>query len=128
MTEKKMWDFFYPQRRSIRSQIFFKLGVLKNLGNFTRKHLSWSLFLIKRLQLYEKETPAQVFSCEITEIFKNTFFYGTPQVAASDNVIETVKNNFFFTTLVYFLKNGKLLLWVKRKFGSNYNPAGMRCL
>ena len=104
MTEKKMWHFFYPQRRSIRSQIFFKLGVLKNFGNFTRKHLSWSLFLIKRLQLYEKETPTQVFSCEITEIFKNTFFYGTPQVAASDNVIERVKNIFFFHKTSLFFK------------------------
>ena len=26
------------------------------------------------LQLYEKETPTQVFSCEYCEIFKNTFF------------------------------------------------------
>ena len=30
----------------------------------------------------EKETLAQVFSCEICEIFKNTFFYKTPLVAA----------------------------------------------
>ena len=30
-----------------------------------------------------KETPTQVFSCEICEIFKNTFFYGTTPVAAS---------------------------------------------
>ena len=26
------------------------------------------------LQLYLKETPAQVFPCEICEIFKNTYF------------------------------------------------------
>ena len=26
------------------------------------------------LQLYQKETPTQVFSCEICEIFKNTYF------------------------------------------------------
>ena len=30
-----------------------------------------------------KETPTQVFSCEICEIFQNTFFYKTPPVAAS---------------------------------------------
>ena len=30
------------------------------------------------LQLYEKETLAQVFSCEFSEISKNTFFYRTP--------------------------------------------------
>ena len=31
----------------------------------------------------KKETLAQVFSCEFCEIFKNTYFYRTPLVAAS---------------------------------------------
>ena len=31
----------------------------------------------------KKETLAQVFSCEFYEISKNTFFDGTPLVAAS---------------------------------------------
>ena len=31
----------------------------------------------------KKETLAQVFSCEFSEISKNTFFYRTPLVAAS---------------------------------------------
>ena len=48
--------------RSRRSQMFFKIGVLKNIANFTGKHLCWSLFLIK-LQAYE-----------ICEILKNTLF------------------------------------------------------
>ena len=39
--------------------MFFKIGVLKNL------------------QFYQKETPTQVFSCEICDIFKETFFHGT---------------------------------------------------
>ena len=30
-----------------RSQMFLKIGVLKNFANFTRKHLDWSIFLIK---------------------------------------------------------------------------------
>ena len=33
--------------RSSRSQIFLKIGVLKNFAVFTRKHQRWSLFLIK---------------------------------------------------------------------------------
>ena len=36
-----------------------------------------SLFKIKLqagLQYYQKETPTQVFSCEIYEVFKNTYF------------------------------------------------------
>ena len=67
--------------RSSRLQIFFKSGVLKNFANFTGKHLCLNLFLIKlqasRLQLYQKETPTQVLSCEICKNFKNTFFYRT---------------------------------------------------
>ena len=31
-----------------------------------------------------KETLGEVFSCEFCEIFKNTFFYRTPLVAASE--------------------------------------------
>ena len=69
--------------RSSRSQMLFKIGILKNFAIFTGKHLCWSFFLIK-LQAFrpEKETPTQVFSCEYCEIFKNTFFYRTPPVAA----------------------------------------------
>ena len=29
------------------------------------------------------ETPTKAFSCEFYEIFKNTFFYRTPPMAAS---------------------------------------------
>ena len=45
-----------------------KKGVLKNLTKFTGKHLCQSLNFIK------KETLAQVFSYEFSEISKNTFF------------------------------------------------------
>ena len=45
-------------------------------------------FLIRlqapEMQLYLKETPRQVFSCEICEIFKSTLFYRTSPVAASE--------------------------------------------
>ena len=34
--------------RSSRSQMFFKIDVLKNLTIFTGKRLCWSLFLIDR--------------------------------------------------------------------------------
>ena len=33
--------------RSSRSQMFFKIGVLKNFAILTGKRLCWSLFLIK---------------------------------------------------------------------------------
>ena len=53
------------------SEVFCKIGVLKNFANFTGKHLCWSLLLIK------------LFSCEFFELFKSIFFYRTPPVAAS---------------------------------------------
>ena len=73
-------------------------GVLRNFTKFTGKHLCQSLFfnkvaglrpatlLKKRLWhrcFPKKGTLAQVFSCEFCKISKNTFFYGTPLVAAS---------------------------------------------
>ena len=69
--------------------MFFKIGVLKNFAIFSGKHLCWSPFLINKpegLQRYQKETPTQVCSCEYCEIFKNSFFYRTPLVAASVQV------------------------------------------
>ena len=36
------------------------------------------------MQIYQKETPTKLFSCEISEIFMNTFSYRTPPVAASN--------------------------------------------
>ena len=53
-------------------------GVLKNVPNFARKNLYWSLFLMK-LEFWGpatllKNTPIQVLSCEIYKLFKNNFF------------------------------------------------------
>ena len=74
--------------RSSRLQMFFKIGLLKSFANFTEKHLCWSLFFKKKnlqaqgLQLHQKKTSAQLLSCEVYEIFKNTFLYRTPPVTA----------------------------------------------
>ena len=48
--------------RSRRSQIIFKIGVLKKLSIFTRKHTCVG-----------KEAPTQMFSCEHCEIIRNNF-------------------------------------------------------
>ena len=48
-----------------------KIGALKNFVKITRKHLYESLLFNN---VIEKGTLAQVFSCEIYEIFKNSFF------------------------------------------------------
>ena len=72
--------------RSSRWQIFIKVGVLKNVAIFTGKHLCWNLFLIKmqawRSLLVKKKTPTQVFPFEYCKIFKTTFFYRIPTMAA----------------------------------------------
>ena len=64
-------------RRSHR-RCSLRKGVLRNFAKFTGKHLCQSLFFNKvaglGLQLYKKETLAQVFFCEFCEISKNTFF------------------------------------------------------
>ena len=33
---------------------------------------------VRKLELYQKETLAQVFSCDFFEIFQSTFLYKTP--------------------------------------------------
>ena len=69
-----------------------KKDVLKNIANFTGKHLCWSLFFNK---FHEKVTPAQAFFCEIYEIFKNTYFEEHVQTAASKNRHQNLVVNYF---------------------------------
>ena len=52
--------------RSSYRRYSVKQGILKYFANFTEKQ-------VLGLQLYQKETLTQVFSCEICEIFKNTY-------------------------------------------------------
>ena len=77
-----------------------KKGVFRNFTKVTGKHLCQSLFFDKvaglrhrkslfltKLQAwrpvtYLKKVPTQRFFCEICEIFKSTFFYRIPPVAA----------------------------------------------
>ena len=64
-----MFSFKCSHRRCSVKKLFLKLS---------QKHLYWSLFLIK-LQVFRPATLLKrdyntVFSCEISEIFKNTFF------------------------------------------------------
>ena len=65
-------------------------------------------FLIKLHALacnfIKKETLAQVFSCEFSEISKNTFCYRTPLVAASE-----LLNQFWFLSNIILRKNIKII-------------------
>ena len=62
--------------RTIRPQVFYKVGVLKNFAKFSGKHHCQSLFnevVGRRPQVYyfiKREAPVLV---EICKILKNTF-------------------------------------------------------
>ena len=67
--------------RSSHRRCFVRRGVLRNFAKFTGKHLSESLFFNKVADLkpkacnfIEKETLAQVLSCEFCKISINSFF------------------------------------------------------
>ena len=47
----------------------------------------WQIIGLGPATLLGKKTVAQVFSCEFCEIYKNTFYYRTPLVAASGVLI-----------------------------------------
>ena len=68
-----MYQSLFLKYRSSRPEVFCKKGVLKNFIKFTGKHL------------------AQVFSCEFCEIFKSTYYYRTPLVAASENKVANLR-------------------------------------
>ena len=59
--------------------VFLKIS--QNSQKYTCARVS---FLINACSFIKKETLAQVFSCEISEIFKNTNFYRTPLVTPSE--------------------------------------------
>ena len=63
------------QARSSHRRCSVRKGVLRNLAKFTGKHLYLSPFFNKEaFNCIKKETLAEVFSCEICKISKNTFF------------------------------------------------------
>ena len=76
--------------------------VLENFANSTKKHLCWSLSLIKpeSLQLYLKETPKQVFFCEICNIFKNAILSDI-----SERLLLNLKDKFYVKFSFYNLNS-----------------------
>ena len=63
------------QNKSSGPDVSYKKDFLKNLTKFTVKHLHQSFqSLISACNFVQKETLAQVFSCEFCKMFKNTYF------------------------------------------------------
>ena len=48
------------------------------------------------------KTPTQVFSCEICEIFKNTYFYRTPPVSSSIFSVISTMIGFYLKIMLIF--------------------------
>ena len=66
---------------------FLRTPVLKNICKRLIFILDYALLVLPSgLQLYVNETPAQPFSSEISEIFKNIFFNITYPVAVSEEL------------------------------------------
>ena len=73
----KMEIFHENTSRSIRSQMSFKIGVLKNFAIFTGKHQCWSLFFNKVacLQAFiKKRLQHWCFRVNIAKFFRTAFF------------------------------------------------------
>ena len=70
-----------------RSQMLFILCILENFTKLTEKYLCRSLFYNNVAELQPatllKKRLSRVFSCEFSEIFKNTFFYRHLRATAS---------------------------------------------
>ena len=68
--------------RSSHPEVFLKTS--QNSQENTCVRVSF-LIKLQACNFFKKETLAQVFYCELCEIFKSTFCYRTPLVAASAN-------------------------------------------
>ena len=68
----------YSQIQKQPPEVFRKRRYSWNFSKFIGKHLCWSVFFNKaagfRPETVFKKTPAHVFCCAFSEIFKNTYF------------------------------------------------------
>ena len=69
--------------RSSRSQIFFKIGIVKIFENFVVKHLCWSIFLIKleawrSAVLLKRDSNTGVFLWNMRNFEEHLFLQNTP--------------------------------------------------
>ena len=97
IVEENSWLLFrmralYNRYRSSCPAVFCKKGILKNFAKFRAKYLCQSLPFIIKLQAWgciknfiKNNALAQVFSNEVCEIFKDTFYTEHLRVTASES-------------------------------------------
>ena len=83
MKYRSEFKHVFTNTEAVSWRCSIKKSLLKYFAKFTRKHLYQSPCFNTVAGLIKKETPAQVFSCELWEISKKIFFYKTPPVSAS---------------------------------------------
>ena len=73
--------FNFKLNRRSRSEMFFKIGVLKNFAIFTEKYLCWSLFLIKFqvCNFVKKRLQHKCFPVNIAKIWRIAFAIEHPR-------------------------------------------------
>ena len=99
--EKKMWhEVGLRTLKSSRSQIFFRIGALKNFAIFKEKHLSWSLFLIK-LKASSPAALFRYFPLNIAKFLRTVFFIEQYQCLVLDRLTFTIK--LFFAQIINYL-------------------------
>ena len=96
--------------RSHRSQMFFKLGALKNVANFTGKHWCWSLFLIKfqASNFIRKILKRKCFPVKFAKFLRTPFF---------TEHLWLLLLNFRFRLNYFFTIDGDFNIW-----GTKYFP------
>ena len=99
--------FFFKKKKTLWPLFMDSVKLSKNWPCWS--HIDLGLIACSRnrgLQLYLKETPTQVFSCELCEIFKNTFFMEHLQTTASRNRMKNASPTGYFKvhhTMMSFL-------------------------
>ena len=80
-SKTNFFSFRSSQQRCSAKKVFLKVSQKSKQNTCAR-----ASFLIKfqAASFIKKDTLTQVFSCESCEIFKNTIFYRTPLMAASE--------------------------------------------
>ena len=104
--ERDMWHKVGLRTlKSTRTQMFFRIGVLKNVSMFEGKYLSWSVFLIK-LQvsspvalLFEKKLPLRYFPLNIAKSLRAAFFYRTLRFWTLSHIYDQT----FFAQIINYL-------------------------
>ena len=115
-----------PKSKEQPPEVFYKKVVLKNFAKLTGKHLCLSLFFNKDVglrpaTLIKKDTPAQMFSCEYYEVFKNTFFTEHLWTTASKFFGNQRRFSFLYSRSMVgsykiFLKSKKEALTIQNSF------------